>query len=47
MQLEGKELVIGSKKLPQVVTPHMDGIKRKTQQTLEAILPRLPVSQQN
>jgi hypothetical protein len=45
MQLNGKELVIGSQ-LPPVVKPHVEGIKRKAEQTLETILPRLPVSVQ-
>jgi hypothetical protein len=44
LQLKGKELVIKSR-LPPVVKPHIEGIKRKAEQTLEEILPRLSVSQ--
>jgi hypothetical protein len=44
VQLKGKELVIKSK-LPPVVKPHIDGIKRKAEKTLEEILPRLALSQ--
>lgn len=46
IQLNEKEL--GAKiLLPPIVKPHIDGIKRKTERTLEQILPRLPISQQN